>query len=663
MISTRRRFLGWLAALPLVGRRAIANKSAQSRKAFPFLDRYNPITPGSVVFKPVSYVPSFLHPNGRWVALSNPEGGLELWDWRRGEPVRSISGDSVSDELAPPCGGEGFVSGLFSENGMAWINGRTRSSNDDYDKLLGSSEHGEQSWTDNLISSSLAQVDPYTARLHWIGRSEDRPNDPTQFQRSSPSWSCEDLGPLPVSVAPIIFETKTAISPDGRWLLTFLPPYGGDGWWAIWSLSDGMCRAFRPGTLEPGTSKGERGLVGFNLNGSRAFTPLPWDWAGTASSDIAPANIWGTWGLGPNEVSVDGGNARLVRKGSGILEAHDAKDNRLLRRLVSFPPNTQLVAPGPERHLVLVAPPLGAPCLWNRTAPIRKVEGGSDGLNRPGFSTLSAEHTRALVWSQDGRIVAVGSADGKVSIWEVSTFRIPNGQKEDEENLGGFLRNLTGLDEPVRALAFAPGVIWALSMRGQVMGWDLNRGVMLRTWKAHPIRANTLQVSQDGKVLFTGGLDGIRRWTSEGKLVKHWAKEHHGVSCLHLAGPLLAVAFLDGSIALFNARDCSRKWTAQVDESVVAGIAIHPSGNHLASMGWGEGLKIWNLDGSLRTHIGRPGSSLAWTRDGKRLIVGGSSVTVLDEAFAIPQIRDPEDLSDIPDPAYILDFYWDSECT
>ena len=103
-----------------------------------------------------------------------------------------------------------------------------------------------------------------------------------------------------------------------------------------------------------------------------------------------------------------------------------------------------------------------------------------------------------MAFSRDGKILARGSADGTIQLWDVATH----------QQIGG---PLTGLDAPVRSVAFSPDgkTLAGGSADGTVRLWDvtthqqiggplisLSRGVY------------SVAFSPDGKTLAGGSADG-----------------------------------------------------------------------------------------------------------------------------------------------------------
>lgn len=628
----------------------------QPDEPFPHMEFFEPYPAGQPVFEKNLAVPSFLHPNGDWVILPEASGGFEVWDWRQGVPVRSIGGLHGSEHLQYPCREDGQLPGCFTFDGNTWIHGRTWRGGDDGQALMGTGMDGSGSWDVSVPDS--VQLDPRRSVVHVVGRawnSEGGDSSEGLSEIDAETGEISRRADLPPPLQSSEASFGPGISPDGRWFIAWhpvirKPPTRPWGWWAIWSVADGRCRAYE-------ASRYYQRPV-FSLDGATAYiTEKAWHWSGQETQFGPVSSLWSTDGMGPSSVKVDQGGIELVRKGEGILEIRSTKDQNLIRRLVAFPPSNALIAFGPKTNLLLAAPPSGIPWLWNWKAPTRDIEALiGDGPNkRPGFSSLDYGATRSLAWTPRGNQIAVGSSNGAIGLFDAVGFRIPNGTKGDDASLGKPMRVLTGLDAAVRGIAFISEGIVALSQNGTVAVWGAEGEGPRRTWKAHPQRSNSLQVSPDSRMIATGSLDGAAIWSvTDGKLLRRLGASHSGISCLHFdsRGQRLAATYLDGWMALFDIPSGKVLWEVQAHTDVAAAVAFHPSGTWLVSLGWEGQMKKWDANtGAAGSTHGAPKASgcLVWSRDGKWLAVGGSG----------PQIRD-ESLSQV---VTSLDFLWDAGCT
>ena len=191
------------------------------------------------------------------------------------------------------------------------------------------------------------------------------------------------------------------------------------------------------------------------------------------------------------------------------------------------------------------------------------------------------EGISSLDFNRDGSILASGSYDRTICLWDVDT--------------GKLRKTLKGHTDNVRHVAFSPtGLILAsASDDGTIRLWDIKTGDVINTLAGHADRIRHVAFSPTGLILASTGGDGtIRLWD------------------INTGDPLKTI--IPASGAFFT--------------------AYSPDGNTLASTDR-KVIHLWNVRSGelLRTFTGHIGYiySIVFSPDGQTLTSGGSDGTML----------------------------------
>jgi WD40 repeat protein len=219
---------------------------------------------------------------------------------------------------------------------------------------------------------------------------------------------------------------------------------------------------------------------------------------------------------------------------------------------------------------------------------------------------------RCLAFSPDGKRLATGDAGGTVRLWEVATGRLLRSLSDTQSSPG-----------EVYAVAFSPdGHYLAASRSARPTVWDTETGRPAFTTAAAEDEGHTSSVyavafSPDGTHLATAGQD---------RTVKLWAIP--GSPAADTVTPLKLVRTLPGR------------------QGPVFALAFSPDGTRLATAGWEEWLRVWDVQSGTELFTLPAGNlqrganliGLAFSADGKRLAAVDTSKTVR------VYVLDPEEL-------------------
>jgi WD40 repeat protein len=239
---------------------------------------------------------------------------------------------------------------------------------------------------------------------------------------------------------------------------------------------------------------------------------------------------------------------------------------------------------------------------------------------RLAVATLTG-HTRnvwSVAFSPDGRLLASGSNDNTIKLWEVAS--------------GREVRILTGHSGAVFSVAFSPDgrLLASGSYDTTIKLWEVATGNLVRTLSGHTHWVNSVAFSPDGRLLASGSYDTtIKLWeVATGNLVR--TLRGHGESVYYVAfspdGRLLASGSWDDTIKLWEV--ATGREVRTLFGGGVTPVAFSPDGRLLASGSWQE-IKLWevatgNLVRTLTGHTG-PVYSVAFSPDGRLLASAGST--------------------------------------
>ncbi len=209
---------------------------------------------------------------------------------------------------------------------------------------------------------------------------------------------------------------------------------------------------------------------------------------------------------------------------------------------------------------------------------------------------------RSVSFSPDGTIIATGSADKNIKLWNL------NGKE---------LQIFKGHNEAVRSISFSRDgkSLISASLDCTVRQWHIDNRAQ-QILHGHSAAVRSVTFSPDGKRIASGSLDDqIKIWDLQGNELQTIAGENDVLSvCFSPDGESLLVGSGDSAISLWSVKGdrCSLQQTFTGHSTAVWTVDFSRDGQKLVSGSSDKSVKLWQLDGTeLATFKGH--KSTVWT--------------------------------------------------
>ncbi|BAY96530.1 hypothetical protein NIES37_04630 [Tolypothrix tenuis PCC 7101] len=237
-----------------------------------------------------------------------------------------------------------------------------------------------------------------------------------------------------------------------------------------------------------------------------------------------------------------------------------------------------------------------------------------------------AEAVLSVAISPDGQKIVSGSVDRKISSWQIDTRK--------------FLRTFFYLNSPYSHNGFIHSVAFSSDGKYIVSGsndktiriWGCYTGTIKCTLNGHLDAVLAVIFSPDSKTIVSGSADKtIRIWDVN-------TRKQRSILSGHLAAVNTVVISSDGQTLISGSTDTTIKiWNLNTGEllhtltrhsTAVLSISLSINSNTLASSSSDGVINIWHLPTGeiIQTFYGR--SPVAFSPDGKSLISGGNNATI-----------------------------------
>ncbi|MBX3278010.1 MAG: WD40 repeat domain-containing protein [Acidobacteria bacterium] len=260
------------------------------------------------------------------------------------------------------------------------------------------------------------------------------------------------------------------------------------------------------------------------------------------------------------------------------------------------------------------------------------------------YSIDPRDYVRAVAFSPDGQRLASGFLNGGLQVWEVDS--------------GLQLYSFIAHPASVNSVAFSPDNLWLASgsRDRKIKLWEAASGREMQTLAGHTGEVRAVAFSPDGLWLASGGHDGcVRLWRAvTGQQAEIFAGHRRQVTSTIFSpdGSLIASGSWDRTVRLWDAASGRTVRTLVGHAKGVSAIAFSPDGRWIASGGEDGEVRLWDLTAG-RTVLRFEGhrnsiNSLAFSPDGSLLASGclGQRI-ILWKASTAEVVRDVryEDIS------------------
>jgi WD40 repeat protein len=410
-----------------------------------------------------------------------------------------------------------------------------------------------------------------------------------------------------------------AMSPNGAWLVSI----ARDGTARLWDVEKKTEKAKLDHNPQASTDPDE----GDEATPTRPATP-------PASDAPEPEAVQSL------AYSRDGKWIALARE-DGRISIRHAADGKVARELEAFPDVAACVAFSDDSQRIAAGS-------FDKTIKVWNVANGE----------LQAElngHTNwvfSVAFSPDGLTLASGSYDKNVKLWNLA---------EKKE-----IATLSGHTAGVRSVGFTHDgqLLVSGSADRTAIVWNLADRKPIATLKGHTAAVRAIAISPDGATVATASEDAtVKLWKTSDWTERASMSGTEGVMfwCLAFspAGRTLAAGAFDGTVKLYDPSDGKERQMLRGPTEAITAVAFAPDAHEIIAGSVDKSLRRWKsktdvpvantattttadvekatelkaaeavtaLNG-ITLNVGQPVSSLAFSKDGKRIAVGGGAYRV-----------------------------------